>query len=614
MARYLVSLTLGPVQSLIEAARRTRDLWCGSWLLAESAKAAARVLQEAHPGCLIFPCPEDAARELAATPEPSDDEANVANILRAELDLPDAAAVRELLAKARQAAEDQLAAYCLNARQALERCRIPIHADLWKMQQVDILECYAAWVEIRDGDYAEASDRLGGVMAARKATRDFLPAARTANEAPAFGIPKSSLDGARESVLNLPRKERNGRAHQRGLRQLGLAGGEELDVLAVAKRLAGDMEQFTAYSRLAADPWIESCSDEVLKPLREAYEPLVAAQLATRIKGNRGCYQRFPYDAQLVFGFRLDNAIATAIDEEDRRLLSTLRAALKGLQQPVPYAVILKADGDRMGELLGRAKTANDSQEISRALHGFACSVRRTVREHRGHAIYAGGDDVLALLPLDSAVACAAHLADDFRKAMGGVASRLGVAAGESPTLSVGLGIGHLVEPLGGLRARADAAEKHAKGDGLADPRNALAIRLGVRSGAELDWRCRWGEAGAGAANCAGIEALQQFVDAYRNGECSTRVAYELREIADRLAWAMQNGDGAAPLPGIHAAELSRTLDRARKPGDKGSLSQAFRQALVARATTVGLAALADELILARWLSARTQQDLGENE
>ena len=33
MERFLVTLSLGPVQSLIGAARRTRDLWCGSWLL-----------------------------------------------------------------------------------------------------------------------------------------------------------------------------------------------------------------------------------------------------------------------------------------------------------------------------------------------------------------------------------------------------------------------------------------------------------------------------------------------------------------------------------------------------------------------------------------------------
>jgi len=58
MAKYLVTLSLGPVQSLIGAARRTRDLWCGSWLLNEAAKAAAKVINDQHKGALIFPCPD----------------------------------------------------------------------------------------------------------------------------------------------------------------------------------------------------------------------------------------------------------------------------------------------------------------------------------------------------------------------------------------------------------------------------------------------------------------------------------------------------------------------------------------------------------------------------
>ena len=42
------------------------------------------------------------------------------------------------------------------------------------------------------------------------------------------------------------------------MRQLGISGMEELDALGIAKRMASDAEQFTAYSRIAADAWIES--------------------------------------------------------------------------------------------------------------------------------------------------------------------------------------------------------------------------------------------------------------------------------------------------------------------------------------------------------------------
>lgn len=615
MKTYLVTLSLGPVQSLIEAARRTRDLWCGSWLLAEAAKAAALALHKNQPGCLIFPCPVNPEEELAPSKKPKDTDANIANILRAQIELPDEAAVRELLECAKQAAALRLADLCDQARAGLKA--LPFHAGLWEAQKQDILESFAAWVEIKDGNYPQAAKRLGSLLAARKTTRDFKPGVARADDL-GFGIPKSSLDGARESVINIPRKERTAARYKTDLRRLGVTGGEELDALAIAKRRAVEVEQFTAYSRIAADAWVQdlkAANPARLEAIIQAYEPLVKADLATRVSGNV-IYSDFPYDAQLVFGFRLDNALAdNRDDDEAQRLLKALRDARNGpgepgeaaeADEPAPYAVILKADGDRMGELLSKAANPAQSRAISTALHGFARAVRSIVRNHRGHAIYVGGDDVLAMLPLEHAIDCAAALANDFKAAMNGVEELLDVPAGERPTLSVGLGIGHLVEPLGGLRARADAAEKRAKGNGEKEPRNALAIHLGIRSGVQTEWRCRWGE--GDPQDCAGIQTMQAFINAYRENRCPSRLGFELRGIAQRLSWVKTDDK---PLPGIHAAELARILERARQRGGNGELSDELKHLLEKRAGEIGLARLADELIIARWLSARTQSDLG---
>ena len=49
---YLLSVTVGPVQDFIAAARRCRDLWFGSYLLSEVSKAAAKALQKQRAGCL----------------------------------------------------------------------------------------------------------------------------------------------------------------------------------------------------------------------------------------------------------------------------------------------------------------------------------------------------------------------------------------------------------------------------------------------------------------------------------------------------------------------------------------------------------------------------------
>ncbi|MBV8856450.1 MAG: hypothetical protein JOZ02_05770 [Acidobacteria bacterium] len=64
---YVLAISLGPVQEFIAAARRSRDLWFGSWLLSELSKAAAEHIvrhgvsgsRPAGLDSLIFPAVND---------------------------------------------------------------------------------------------------------------------------------------------------------------------------------------------------------------------------------------------------------------------------------------------------------------------------------------------------------------------------------------------------------------------------------------------------------------------------------------------------------------------------------------------------------------------------
>ena len=604
MASFLVTIALGPVQSLIGAARRTRDLWCGSWLLSEAARAAARALHEHQPGCLIFPCP-DSADELKPQRNPGD-AGNIANVLRAEIEAVDAAGVRRLCEEAKAAAATRLLDIANRARQELDGL---LRGDVWDAQINDILETFTAGVEMPDGGYAAASRKLGATLAARKATRDFprLGVGRggrvggrhrhAPNAFDGAGLPKSSLDGAMETVL----RERPNGPNDKARRVLALARGEQLDALGVVKRVGGAPEQFTAYPRIAADPWIHRLDADQRQRLCAAYEPLVGEE-ATRTTGNHRAYAEFPYDAQLLFPFRLENALGEAQRSESRKRLDVLDRCLKDIVRasgsPVPYAAILKADGDRMGRLLAEAKTADESREVSRGLHGFASSVRGTVRTWRGHAIYAGGDDVLALVPLPGAQDCARALAGDFWARMSPLACQMGLPAASVPTLSVGIGIGHIMEPLGALRDRAERAERLAKGDTAEQPRNALAAILGVRGGDEIAWRARWDDDKA-------HDFLRVFTKAYAADKLPSRVAYDTRDIARRLNWL----DDCPAADEMRAAEVRRMLDRARAGGERIGRELAGR--IASESKRRPLAKVADTLILARWLAARKDNDSG---
>jgi CRISPR-associated protein Cmr2 len=614
MPSYLITLSIGPVQSLIDAARRTRDLWCGSWLLSEVSRAAARSLHEAQPGCLVFPSVANPEQDLRPVSKPGD-QANMANILRASVDLPDGGSVQRLCAEAQAAARARLLDI---GRQVREGVSIALRDELWDTQLSDLLEMQAAWVELERADnspmesvYANASKALSQMLAARKSTRDFVQVYPLAQP----GLPKSSLDGAAETVL-MPDVQSDRRAR----RELGLSLGEQLDALGVIKRRAGDVEQFTAWSRIAVDPWIQQLHQsqpELLAELRQLYEPLVDLELATRIRGNRDTYRDFPYDGQLLFDFRLQAALAGQDvgigGNKERDALQTLQRQLRKVTRhvgaPVPYAAILKADGDHMGALLQKARTLADSRRISEHLHRFASTVGETVRTHRGHAIYAGGDDVLALVPLPQAVSCAQALAQDFTDIMTEVAREIGVSTDAYPTLSVGLGIGHIMEPLGQLRERAARAEHRAKHLEGQRSRNALSIILGIRSGGELAWRAQWSQSDK-------FRALQEFGEAYLAGQLSSRVAYDLRAI-DRRFRALSrlekesNGD-TKESRGMQMAEVTRMLERARRQGGSEPLQGGMRERIQEEVQRQSLGDLADTLILARWLAARNAADLGD--
>jgi len=606
MPCYLVALSLGPVQSLIGAARRTRDLWCGSWLLSEASRAAARALHQEHPGCLIFPCPKNPDEELKPQNEPGD-KANIANVIRAEVQVPDEGAARGFCATAKQAAEQRIGELGELALKRLGSSSKDMRLDVWQAQAGDILESFAAWVQVDELNYTDAREHLDATLAARKATRDFRPS-QLPDSLRSQGLPKSSLDGAMETVL--PRKPealiRN---------KLRLSEGEQLDALGAIKRLAGKVEQFTAYARIAADPWIESLESEQQQKLCKHYEPLVGKELATRTQGNQGIYKSLPFDGLLLYASRLERELQKAAQEnnEDARAKLDALKALKDCLgkitpsegKPVPYAVILKADGDRMGELLSKATCADQSRRISQCLHEFASGVPKLVRDHRGHAIYAGGDDVLALLPLQSAIACADKLRQSFAQILASEGECMSVPSEELPTLSVGLGIGHVMEPLSALRRRAEQAESLAKGDDADTPRNALGIQLGIRSGGEHTWRGRWDDQPA-------QDGLQRLIEAYKDKELPSRVAYDIGAIDLRLAWLRSDNNDAAR--GMRFAEVGRILQRARTQAGQESIPKGLQELVGELARRMPLHDLANTLIIARWLAARKASELGERE
>jgi len=84
----------------------------------------------------------------------------------------------------------------------------------------------------------------------------------------------------------------------------------------------------------------------------------------------------------------------------------------KSAQKPFPFYGMLLMDGDRMGKLL-----RSDGKKVGKALAHFTKKVDGIVKSHDGILVYAGGDDVLAMLPRPRAIGCAHALSNEFELA-----------------------------------------------------------------------------------------------------------------------------------------------------------------------------------------------------
>lgn len=144
------------------------------------------------------------------------------------------------------------------------------------------------------------------------------------------------------------------------------------------------------------------------------------------------------------------------------------------------YIAVIALDGDHMGEKLSGFTRKEEHREFSRKLAAYAASVK--IAPEDGVLVYAGGDDVLAVVKAGKAFGIAEELAKSFVKEVNEPGER-------KVTASVGVAIGSAKAPLQDLVQEARNAEgraKHVYG------RDALAVSVLKRSGEILHWGCRW--------------------------------------------------------------------------------------------------------------------------
>lgn len=481
VTQHLLLVSLGPVQDFIAQARRTRDLWFGSHLLVEVSRAAAGELAK-HGAKLIVPALDEVQEELSPCDGPLRPSGKppmaIPNKVLAVV--PPGLDPRALATDARAAAQKRWADFAANVKEKCQRGLIATSAEESWQEQVDsFLEFLAAWLPFEENDYATTRASLEREMAARKLLRDFDPWTHQRGH-----VPKSSLDGARETVLVEP-QTRNPDL----VRKYRISPGEQLDAVGLVKRAGGEPEQFIPLANVALAGWIDVARKHVPKFIEHIDGYCKKRGLSRIVRPDLACGRIFAYDAEVFFEERWYPLLCETRDEPrtaaDRMRLvdaarefgSHIEPVLRVMNEPYPYVACIVADGDHMSKTLEHLDAVAHKRFSQWLAQFFGARVRTIVeQDHRGILVYTGGDDVLAFVSVKDAVDCAQAIRDAFDALVKDALA--GSSDAPVPTLSVGIGMGHLLESMGELRRLGRSAEKLAK-----TQRNALGIIVDKRSG-----------------------------------------------------------------------------------------------------------------------------------
>lgn len=503
-----LSFSIGPVQSFVAQARRTRDLWAGSWLLSHLAETALVATEKLGGQSLIphrhQPC-EVTSKQSAIGGIPN----------RFELMFSGDNAIATATSAAK-AAEDAF-------RQAWQQIADAVFNEfvdqntsagndtkaIWTRQIHNFWEL--PWVV---GTPDADRGRISHLAAMRKNLRNV-----TARDEPGT---KCSLMPTLQEISGHFGPGQWG--HQKSFwqklrkstRPLDLKDSEQLCAIALIKRLfphvitaaigsdiSSDLTQvaWPSTAFVSALPWLKHVNeDKTARTLAESYSTQAISTLGYQNSESSAAQTSAvswaAVDGPVWFAnaIRQDEPGQSALGpkpsaESTAQRKSQIRNLLKQLkevhekaqQKPVPFYALLIMDGDSMGSLLQQLRSP---QKISACLGAFADNVDNVVKKHDGRTIYAGGDDVLALLPAGNAMDAASTLCDSYRTAF------QQTQPGADATISAAVVFAHWRYPL-----RQVLQTAHYLLDDIAKERtgrDSIATGIVLGSGLSAVWSVPW--------------------------------------------------------------------------------------------------------------------------
>ncbi len=497
-AAALLSFKLGPVQPFIEASRSMRDLLTSSWLVSKiTFEAMKPVLEACGPTALVYPAlrgvpamDEWLSDEGVDVERPGKEGIHRPSVPHRFLALVPARLLEELRAQVQQAARQAWMEESEWVRRGLKKRLDEEWAGwdrLWESQ-------VASFWDIRTAGYRMSEARPDELLGSERAGR--------CAEIGRLGWHGEVKPGHWQNCVEISATLMEAECHVRHIPEYLPSG----DVPQKCS-LLGTYEQMGPARLRESNAFWKAFSE---REDQKEKDKLCAVSLVKRfaLKGR----VRFPDTGELAErNQKVEKAKYFAVlmlDGDD------IGKWLSGEKSPM-VGEVLHEKIRRHHEATGNKTVMTDVRRpvtpglhaaISEGLNRFAVQIAPAiVKECRGEVIYSGGDDVLAMLPADTALGCALKLRAAFSsdEVMGGMAS-----------CSAGVVFAHYKEDLRSVLSAARAAEKQAKREG----RNRLTIVAMRHSGEHAVAGCGWGY----------VNWVQEMAEMFVQGT-TDRWAYQMR-------------------------------------------------------------------------------------
>lgn len=482
-----VEFSIGPVQGFVAQSRRTRDLWGSSYLLSYLSACAMNGARAAG-GEVVRPVVDNdnlyqwvaGGRKGGAPPFGS-----LPNHFTVRTDTEPAQAAEAMTTALHEAWREICDAVWRNVVQP-HAAKGHDTAAIWERQ---IAACWeVTWV-------AGPQDQTDGLLHRRKHWRTHRLSEEPGDKCTV--MPDYQELSGYLAIEQRGRQMEFWSAIRSATHRHDLRDDERLCAPALVKRLftrhgpreiatALDVDRWPSTLYVGAVPWLREVPERAgteaaafVGALKKAAPEAIRGKTPMSVLDGLAPSEFFRLDANFYHRPFLESdrlcPLQTGADREQLLgLLDKLNVTM-GAAAPVYYAMLV-ADGDQVGELV---RAMNNRAAVARAMSRFAGEVTRIVSDHSGVTVYAGGDDVLAMLPVRSALSCADALARAFADAFPTTTS-------PRASLSAAVVFAHVRMPVGGVLHHArglledDAKERNGRDS---------VVATVVKPGGE---HCRW--------------------------------------------------------------------------------------------------------------------------